>query len=185
MPTVTFNPDGRTVDVARRREPAASSAVGRHRRARVVRRRRHVRQVPHGGRGGRGHVRCPRTGSASSRRPTGGSSAARPPFTATSLCASPMSPALGSVPVAGGTRRPVNPVLSQQERIARLPRHTSPPPVAKRLLRMMPPDGTDNVNDAGARQARACDAPTASRTRPSRCRRSASFRALSARATGR
>ncbi len=54
----------------------------------------------------------------------------------------------GSVPVAGGARRPVNPVLSQQERIARLPRHTSPPPVAKRLLRMMPPDGTDNVNDA-------------------------------------
>jgi len=55
----------------------------------------------------------------------------------------------GKAPTAkGGTRRAVNPVLSRQERVARLPRHTSPPPVAKRLVRMMPPDATDNINDA-------------------------------------
>jgi len=55
----------------------------------------------------------------------------------------------GQAPAAkGGTRRAVNPVLSRQERVARLPRHTSPPPVAKRLVRMMPPDATDNINDA-------------------------------------
>jgi len=54
----------------------------------------------------------------------------------------------GKAPSGRGTRRAVNPVLSRQERVARLPRHTSPPPVAKRLVRMMPPDGTDNVNDA-------------------------------------
>ncbi len=54
----------------------------------------------------------------------------------------------GKAPSGRGARRAVNPVLSRQERVARLPRHTSPPPVAKRLVRMMPPDGTDNVNDA-------------------------------------
>ncbi len=48
----------------------------------------------------------------------------------------------------GQTQRAVNPVLSRQQRIARLPRHTSPPPVAKRLVRMTPPDAHDSANDA-------------------------------------
>ena len=54
----------------------------------------------------------------------------------------------GRAPSGTATQRSINPILSQQERIARLPRHTSPPPVAKRLLRMGPPDATDPANDS-------------------------------------
>jgi uncharacterized 2Fe-2S/4Fe-4S cluster protein (DUF4445 family) len=54
----------------------------------------------------------------------------------------------GAIPSGNATRRAVNPILSRQQRIARLPRHTSPPPVAKRLVRMTPPDTTDSTNDA-------------------------------------
>lgn len=54
----------------------------------------------------------------------------------------------GAAPANTGTCRAVNPVLSRQQRVARLPRHTSPPPVAKRLIRMTAPDATDMSNDA-------------------------------------
>ena len=48
----------------------------------------------------------------------------------------------------GGSSRQPNVVLSPEERAIRVPRQASPPPVAKRLLRMNAPDLTDNVNDA-------------------------------------
>ena len=54
----------------------------------------------------------------------------------------------GRAPSGTATQRSINPILSQQQRVARLPRHTSPPPVAKRLIRMTPPDATDATNDA-------------------------------------
>ena len=54
----------------------------------------------------------------------------------------------GAAPSGEASRRSVNPILSRQQRVARLPRHTSPPPVAKRLVRMSAPDGTDVTNDA-------------------------------------
>jgi uncharacterized 2Fe-2S/4Fe-4S cluster protein (DUF4445 family) len=54
----------------------------------------------------------------------------------------------GKAPVRGGSSRQPNVVLSSQDHAARLPRQASPPPVAKRLLRLSPPDLTDNINDA-------------------------------------
>lgn len=54
----------------------------------------------------------------------------------------------GKAPVRGGSSRQPNVVLSPEDRAIRLPRHTSPPPVAKRVLKMSPPDLTDNLNDA-------------------------------------
>lgn len=54
----------------------------------------------------------------------------------------------GALPLPGSSRRGLNPVLSAEEHAARLPRHTSPPPVAKRLVQMKAPDATDNLNDA-------------------------------------
>jgi uncharacterized 2Fe-2S/4Fe-4S cluster protein (DUF4445 family) len=54
----------------------------------------------------------------------------------------------GKAPVPGGSSRQPNVVLSPEDRAIRLPRHASPPPVAKRLVRMSPPDLFDNLNDA-------------------------------------
>ena len=54
----------------------------------------------------------------------------------------------GKAPIRAGSSRQPNVVLSPEDRAVRLPRQASPPPVAKRLLRMNAPDLTDNVNDA-------------------------------------
>jgi len=54
----------------------------------------------------------------------------------------------GKAPVRGGSSRQQNVVLSPEDRESRLPRRASPAPVAKRLIRMSPPDLTDNINDA-------------------------------------
>ena len=54
----------------------------------------------------------------------------------------------GKAPTKGGSSRQQNVVLSPEDRESRLPRRASPAPVAKRLIRMTPPDLTDNVNDA-------------------------------------
>lgn len=54
----------------------------------------------------------------------------------------------GHAPIPSATNRTVNPVLSKRERIERLPRHATLPPVAKRLVRMKAPDATDAMSDA-------------------------------------
>lgn len=54
----------------------------------------------------------------------------------------------GHAPIPSATSRAVNPVLSKRERLERLPRHATLPPVAKRLVRMKAPDATDASSDA-------------------------------------
>ncbi|MEI7814984.1 MAG: 2Fe-2S iron-sulfur cluster-binding protein, partial [Coriobacteriia bacterium] len=60
----------------------------------------------------------------------------------------PLESRPGKAPVRGGSSRQPNVVLSPEDRAVRVPRQASPPPVAKRLLRMNAPDLTDNINDA-------------------------------------
>ncbi len=54
----------------------------------------------------------------------------------------------GTAPVRGESLRRPNVVLSAHEHAERLPRGTSVPPVSKRVVRMAPPDLTDNLSDA-------------------------------------
>lgn len=54
----------------------------------------------------------------------------------------------GRAPVRGGSSRQVNAVLSAEDHAIRLPRHVSPPPVAKHVLHMSAPELGDNVSDA-------------------------------------
>ncbi|NTU72081.1 MAG: DUF4445 domain-containing protein [Coriobacteriia bacterium] len=54
----------------------------------------------------------------------------------------------GQAPARGTSTRRPNAVLTPEEHAIRLPKHGSPPPVAKRVLRMNEPTVQDNVNDA-------------------------------------
>ena len=97
----------------------------------------------------------------------------------------PARVATGQAPRAvRSSRQPVNAVLSPEERVARLPRHASPPPVAKRLVRMIAPGRSPTTSTTRAESSTRSSARTASATRPSRCRRCASCRTPPATASG-
>ena len=148
MPTVTFNPDGRSVEVTDGENLLRAALL--------------ADIVVHASCGGNGTCgKClmvVEKGTVDvaalpqAQRRTGGERLRGRlqdhRFTAMSPCAFPRSRARAGRPRAGRPAGRSTRCCRRQERVARLPRHTSPPPVAKRLVRMMPPDGTDNVNDA-------------------------------------
>ncbi len=125
MPRVTFIPDNVTIEVAQGENLLRAAMMADVRRHRLVRWRRHVRQVPHDRREGRGRRDPPRIGSPPTRSPRGYVLACLTTVTGDVTVRIPPESRPGAAPARARSGRIANPVLSAEEQAVRLPDKSS------------------------------------------------------------